>query len=640
MCGIAGFVETRSHRRNGGARLDRAALERAVLSLHHRGPDGHGTFVSDDGRAGLGHARLSIVDLTTGAQPLYSENRDLALVCNGEIYDDAEWRRELEGRGHVFSSASDSEVIIHLYEEHGAECVELLRGEFAFLLYDRQKQLVLAARDRFGIKPLFFNRQHDRVVFGSEAKAIFATRALRPALDVTALRDYFTGVLPDSIFEGVEAVPPGCWMTVRVGDGACNVQRYWDIDLPAEQGPAEPAPAESDDAQIAAVRAAVEDAVRLRLRADVPVGVYLSGGLDSAIVASTMKRLHAGPLKAFSISFPGGAAFDELAIAQRTAAHIGVDLHVATCDERALAANAEAFLWVAEQPFVNFHGVGKFILSQLAKRQVTVVLTGEGADEVFLGYAYFKDACPPLAPGEAAIVEDLGFRPQYNQLRALSPGSQRWRRWFFNARHRARLAATTPRARLKARVRRELTAGRSHLRQLQTFSIRALLATYLLTILGDRPEMGHAIEGRPPFLDHKLFERARQVPDHLKIRNGVEKYVLREAFKGDVPAEIHARAKWAYFAPAMPVTKGMSREMDDLLDRHLTRRAITQAGVFNANAIGLLRSIRRLLPTGWRITSAIDTVLAFTLTVQVLSHQYVDNFDAELQTREAGSGPT
>ncbi|MBI5095360.1 MAG: asparagine synthase (glutamine-hydrolyzing), partial [Candidatus Hydrogenedentes bacterium] len=287
MCGIVGSV---------GHQIETEQLERAVNSLRRRGPDGTGLFLDEVSPVALGHARLSIIDLQTGAQPLYSEENDIVLVCNGEIYEHERHRAELEARGHVFRTRSDSEVILHLYQEHGEAFAERLRGEFAFLLYDRAKQILFAVRDRFGVKPLFFNEQQGRYLFTSEAKAMFATGLLKPRISARAVRDFLSGVIPDSTFENVSVVPPGCFLKVSVNTRRHDVIPYWNLNLSIENESNETGNLE-DAAKM--VREALDEAISIRLRSDVPVGVYLSGGIDSSIVAATVARYCPGRLKVF-----------------------------------------------------------------------------------------------------------------------------------------------------------------------------------------------------------------------------------------------------------------------------------------------------------------------------------------------------
>ncbi|MBI2433300.1 MAG: asparagine synthase (glutamine-hydrolyzing) [Candidatus Hydrogenedentes bacterium] len=625
MCGIVGWV---------GWPAEERPLRRAVDALRHRGPDGTGVFLDAAEAVGLGHARLSIIDLDTGAQPLYSEDQDLVLVCNGEIYDFERIREELIQQGHRFSTRSDSEVILHLYQEHGLDFVHHLRGEFAFLLYDRGEQKLLAVRDRFGIKPLFFNMQDGRYVFASEAKAIFATGFAAPKINVNALRDYLSGALPDSIFQGIGVVPPGCVLMVDLRRHSHEVRPYWDLDLPA-------APA-SPEQPIQSVREAVREAGRLRLRADVPVGVYLTGGIDSSIVAATVAQMHTGTLKAFNIAFPEDEAFDEYDLAKRTAEKIGAEFHTVTCDHEALLSNMEDCLWMTEFPFFNFHGVGKFLLSKLTREHVKVVLTGEGSDETFLGYVFFQPGTgsmadqitnrmkaerPPSKRLTRKTIEALGFLPLPEHAVSLSDRRQRLLRRLFHPRHVAAFQEYHPIDRVKERLNGAKTNGLSLARRRQYFWIKSMLAPYLLTMLGDRAELAHSVEGRTPFLDHHLFELARNVPDELKIKDGVEKYILREAFKDDLTPEVYARKKWPYSAPPLWMRRGQSKTLDQLLTRYMSREAIERSGIFNFRTLRALHWLTRIIPVDNAAKRALNSLFIFVLTVQILDHLYVQDFE-------------
>ena len=641
MCGIVGAT---------GHSISEEALRRAVDSMRHRGPDGRGTFLDPEIPVALGHARLCIIDLATGAQPLYSEDGGIVLVCNGEIYDFERLREELILLGHVFRSLSDSEVIIHLYEQYGLDFVDYLRGEFAFLLYDRHDGKVLAVRDRFGIKPLFFNVQDGRLLFASEAKAMMATGLLTPRLNVEAIRDFVSMVIPDSIFEGVEAVPPGCLLIANLKEGTHEIRRYWNCDLPPENDGGD----ETDfDRCLAMVREQFDEAVRFRLRADVPVGVYLSAGIDSAIVAATVAKYHQEKLIAFNISFPQDEAFDENRLAREMAAKIGAEFHSIECGPEALLENTEDCIWVTELPFANFHGVGKFMLSRLAREHVKVVLTGEGADEVFLGYILFQ-------PGKGAvldqmvnkvkeqevrgrsqtghILETLGFVPLPDYVELLSPTMQKLILSNFHRKHWPRLKVRHPLQRLKERIDRHQTEGRPLARKMQYSWIKNMLAPYLLTVLGDRPELGHSIEGRTPFLDHHLFEAARNIPDRFKIRDGVEKYVLREAFKERLTEAIYSRKKWPYNAPPLWIEKGRYPGLDALLERYFSREAIAKSGIFSYWRIRAWRWFLKLLSSESLFKRKVNSALAIILTVQILDHLFVQSFEENLGRTGAADG--
>ncbi len=637
MCGIVGAT---------GHSVSEQALGRAIDSMHHRGPDESGMFRDPEIAVALGHARLSIIDLATGAQPLFSEDKDIVLVCNGEIYDFERLREELILMGHTFRTGSDSEVIIHLYQQYGLAFTDHLRGEFAFLLYDRGDRKVLAVRDRFGIKPLFFNRQGERLLFASEAKAMFATGLLIPRLDIEAARDFFSGVIPDSMFEGVDTIPPGCLLIANLKDGTYEIRRYWDCDLPVENDDSDE---RNFDRCLAMVREEFEEAVRLRLRADVPVGVYLSGGIDSAIVAATVARYHPGKVMAFNISFPQDEAFDEDRLSQEMAMKIGAEFHSVECGPEALLENTEECIWATELPFNNFHGVGKFMLSRLAREHVKVVLTGEGADEVFLGYIIFqpgkgtqldhmlnklnaKKAAERAQPDQ--IVEALGFVPMPDNVYLLSPRVQKRILGFFRKENRHRLLARHPLQRLKDHIDRNQTEGRPLVRKMQYAWIKSMLAPYILTILGDRAELGHSIEGRTPFLDHHLFEAARHIPDRFKIRDGVEKHVLREAFKDRVTETIYSRRKWPYSAPPLWIERGRYSGLDELLKKYLSREAVRKSGIFSYQRIRLWQWLLKRLSYDSVLRRRFNSGLLFILTVQILDHLFVQNFEKNLKRRD------
>ncbi len=634
MCGILTSVKHP---------MDESLLLHAVSTLHHRGPDGIGAYYDADHRVGLAHTRLSIIDLEGGAQPLFSEDGNVVLVCNGEIYDFERIRGELDALGHTFSTRSDSEVIIHLYEEYGLGFTEHLRGEFAFVLYDKTQRRVIALRDRFGIKPLYVHESDGKYVFASEAKAIFATGLHAPAIDVVAVRNYLSGAMPDSIFEGVSVVPPGCAMDIDLATGRNTLREYWDLDLPAETDPV-------DDARdFAAVREAFDEAVKFRLRADVPVGVYLSGGIDSAIVAGTVAKYHAGPVKAFNIAFPDDDVFNEFELSKEMAEKIGAEFHSVTCTHDVLLENAEDSLWVSEFPFFNFHGVGKYCLSRLAAKHVKVVLTGEGSDETFLGYLHFQPGTGSMsdqmsnrlkarkAPNKRRaqrLVDALGFVPIEEHAMATSPFVQRVYRVMLDRRHAARLRASSAIDALRARVKRSLTDKLPLVRRIQYFGFKGMLAPYILATLGDRAELGHSIEGRTPFLDHHLFERSRRMPDDVKIRDGIEKYVLREAFRDRLTASIYNRKKWPYMAPPLWIRRGESVALDRLMDKYLSRAAIQRAGIFNYWFYLLLRFWSRVLFFDTRHKRQINILFAYYLTVQMLDGLYVQDFEESRKARE------
>src|SRR6516162_8495591 len=372
MCGIAAMYSTREP-----IRAD--ALERATLKLEHRGPDGQQTWVSEDRRVGLGHARLSIIDLATGDQPIASEDEALRIVVNGEFYDFEREQRNLECRGHRLRTRSDSEIALHLYEDLGTACLHQLRGQFAFVLWDGLNDTLFAARDRFGIKPLYYAVHRGTLHLASEIKALLAA-GVPARWDRAAFfqANHFLGTPPDgSLFEGIRPVPPGHYLLAS--GGQVRLIRYWDFDYPA----AVDARQTGSDAEYAErFRHALDEAVRLRLRADVPVACCLSGGLDSCAVLGLAARHRAEPIRAFTLTFDR-AAYDEGAIAREMAAHAGADFRPIPIWQSDLADHFADAAWQAETLFVNAHGVAKYLLSRAVRDAgYKVVLTGEGSDEI------------------------------------------------------------------------------------------------------------------------------------------------------------------------------------------------------------------------------------------------------------------
>lgn len=637
MCGIFSSL---------GYDIDSNAIERALDALHHRGPDGRSSYIDAQEKLILGHTRLSIIDIEAGGQPLISRDKNKVLICNGEIYDHERLRAELIADGFVFSSCSDSEVILYLYERDGIDFTQSLRGEFSFLLLDKTQRKLYVCRDRFGIKPLFYHLDQTdgfKIAFASEAKALFAAGILNPRLDLVGIRDMLSFVPMDSIFEGIKAVAPATLMTVDLAQGAVETNVYWELDLLPDATDPE---VHNEASVLEGLKERLEKAVALRLRADVPVGIYLSGGLDSAAIAAIAARLSPTPLKVFSISFNEDERYDEAAIAERMATRIGADFYKIQCKEADLLNNLEDCLWFSEMPAVNYNGVGKFLLSRLAAQHVTCVLTGEGSDELFLGYAYFKNRNEGLSShaygrtskklsraqkkSEHLITRELGFVPQVEMIDLFAPRAQRFLRNIFVKSKRAILLGGSPMARLKQRINRADTEHLDPVNKLQMFSIKGLLSPFILSNLGDRQEMAHALEGRTPFLDHHLFSWACKLPNSLKIKDGVEKYILREVVKDDITEEVYARKKWPYITPPIWVSPQRSEKMAYLIDTYLSSAAIAKSGLFSVFSIRLLLRLIRTKFIPAHVREKLNNILLYVLTVQILEKQYVQDFDIRL----------
>ena len=549
-------------------------LERALASLRHRGPDAQGFWLSPDRTVGLGHARLSIIDLQTGDQPIASEDGLIQIVVNGEFYDFERIRLELERRGHRFRTRSDSEIAIHLYEEFGTRALEQLRGEFAFVLWDQRERLLFAARDRFGIKPLHYAWTQDTLWLASEIKALRAA-GVPMAWDLESFGQMFSGTfLPDrTSFQGVHQVPPGYYLLATKEQ--VQVRRYWDFNYPREDE-LENRP---DEEWIEAFGRRFEEAVRLRLRADVPVGCYLSGGLDSCAVLGFAARNLAQPIRAFTLGFDH-EHYDETSFAKEMAARAGAEFVPIPIRQAELADHFADTIWHAETLVANAHSAAKFLLSRAVQQAgFKVVLTGEGSDEVLAGYPFFRQdlideqgerdplggkanrqhlqASNPVSHGILLSDDPAATLPGVQRLLGFAPG------YFLACKSIGDKMSTWLRddgqAELVARdgFRRVLMnvdvlgqlVGRARLNQSLYLSSKTHLPNYMLSVLGDRMEMAHSVEGRLPFLDHPLVELLTQVPPRLKIHELTEKYVLREAARELIPKSVYERQKHPFLSP-------------------------------------------------------------------------------------------
>jgi asparagine synthase (glutamine-hydrolysing) len=568
MCGIAGLFFPQ------GAPPEAATLAREMIGkLRHRGPDGFGYF--DDTHVALAHARLSIIDLATGDQPIHNEDRSVWVVFNGEIFNYIELRRDLEAAGHRFYTRSDTEVIVHLYEEHGERFMEHLNGQFAIALWDQRRRRLLLTRDRAGIRPLFYAQVGQALAFASEIKSILALPGARRALDMRALGQTFTfwsPLAPATAFESVSTLPPGC--TLIADDRGQRIERYWDWSFP------EHVPSQSMDVDRIAseLRERLIEAVRLQLRADVPVGAYLSGGLDSAAIAVLIRRYTDTPLRTFSLEFED-AEFDESRHQLEMVRHLDAEHTRVVCRTGDIAAVFPRLIEHVETPIVRTAPAPLMMLAAHVRAEgFKVVLTGEGADEVFGGYDLFKEAKirrfwarypqskwraklfsrlygylrhSPTAGGafsQQFFGQGLGVQhdPAFAHMTRWSTTRRLWQFLSEDARAaageldaRAAIAATLP-----AGFERWLPIGRD-----QYVEAHTLLAGYLLSSQGDRVGMAHSIEARYPFLDHHVIEFASRLHPEMKIRGLDEKFILKRAMRGLLPSSVLDRVKQPYRSP-------------------------------------------------------------------------------------------
>lgn len=612
MCGIFGVV---------GRDLGESALENVFQVLHHRGPDGKGLFADRSAQVTLVHTRLAVIDLMTGAQPLQSEDGNVIVVANGEIYQFEALRRSLESKGYRFTTRSDSEVILYLYQAFGLGLFEHLRGEFAFLLYDKAHKLMIAARDRFGIKPLYVSSFGGGFVFASEMKAIFASGLVAPRMNIAGLDPLLDkgsgkGCFP---FEDIKHVPPASYMAIDLETHESKLVRYWSAAIPDQAAkPLIDAPTELEANCAGSVLRELEEAVRLRMRADVPVGLYLSGGIDSAFIGALMKRNPRGPLHSFSISFSGSGR-NEAQFARRSADFIGTQHHELAVTKQMLWDNLEQALWFSELPFVTLAPVGKFLLSQEAQKFVTVVLTGEGADELFLGYrSFFQRAI--------AETRDPSRLAASAQLRRLKLGrvprrlAENLSLLIFHRKLRDQVAA----ARLRANG--PFKPDKPAINAIQEARI-AGMPLDILCYLGDREEMAHSLEARLPFLDHKLFDLAKRIPVGLKMRDGMEKAVLRDAAKGILPDEIRLRRKGGFMLTSDAVDLfGVDREATEGLRQYLSKRIFGEAQLFSYHTYLVMSALARIPPWGrplTRLRRNSNKVIMFMMQAHMLHQMFV-----------------
>ncbi|MGH9253421.1 MAG: asparagine synthase (glutamine-hydrolyzing) [Vicinamibacterales bacterium] len=598
MCGIAGFAATTPL---GPAMRTRAVRMRDVMT--HRGPDGAGLWA--DAHAALAHVRLSIVDLAGGRQPLSNEDGRIWVTYNGEIYNHRDVRAELEPAGHRYRTRSDTETIVHAYEQWGDECVHRFRGMFAFALWDGPKRRLLLVRDRLGVKPLYWARVGDLVVFASEIKAILASGVVTARPNHNVLSEllatrYTSGA--DTLFEGIYKLPPGHRLVFE--HDRVRVEQYWDLPL---QGPDPELERLDDRTLVDHFRALLQQSVRLRLMADVPLGAFLSGGIDSSAVAALMAREMDRPVQTFSVAF-ADQRFSELQYARQAARAIGADSHDIVIDDHDFFGALPRLVWHEDEPIAHPSSVPLHFVSALARRHVKVVLTGEGSDELLAGYGKYPRALINWRAGGVyerlvpRAVRSLVASPVVSSL----PGGigRIARRSFLATPRRPADMFLDSFAGMPLRLQRALLhssvlAGDPYATSLEFFRrgngasgvldrlLYTDMKTYLVELLmkQDQMSMSMSIESRVPFLDHVLVEFAARLPHRLKLHGFTTKRILREAVKDIVPPAILTRPKMGFPVPFGRWVRGRWNAVarDVLLDRRTCER-----GLMNRAAVSRL----------------------------------------------------
>ena len=638
MCGIAGKVRLTEA---GG--LDPRLMEAMLGMLRHRGPDECGMYVDD--RAMLGQTRLSIIGIRGGVQPIHNEDETLWIVYNGEIFNYIELRETLIRAGHRFYTNTDTEVILHLFEEKGPACLGELNGQFAFAIWDSRRRRLFIARDRVGIRPLHYTVRDGSLIFASEIKAVFADRSVPRELDPAALHHVFTFWSPlpgETPFTGVRELEPGHYMVLS--GGRMTVTKYWDIPF-SDNGEGENACAGELAEEL---RSLILDAIRIRLRSDVPVGCYLSGGLDSSAIASLLVKHFDAGVMTFGIRFEDKrfdeGAYQDLMVSELGTRHTGLEATNGMIGEA-----FPAVLWHCERPLLRTAPVPLFLLSRLVHdRGYKVVLTGEGADEVFGGYNIFREtkarhfiARKPQSPFRRLILRKLYpyiFTEAREQTMMQSffsrdldsladPLSSHRIRWQNTGRSRMFFSGELQRAHDAGEDARQLQSllppgfeTWDPLARAQYVEMRIFLSNYLLSSQGDRVAMAHSLELRMPYLDYRIVEFMGRAPSRLKIRGLREKYLMKRAVGGDVPKAISSRPKHPYRAPVgnSLLHPGASAMIRDLLSAD----ALKRKGLFDAGKVTKLCGKLAARPG----SEVENMAIAGIASTQIIHDQFITGF--------------
>lgn len=597
MCGISGVV-----RLDPRQQVSQSDLKRMCDTIVHRGPDDEGYHVR--GNVGLGMRRLSIIDLAGGHQPISNEDGCIWIVFNGEIYNFDELRTELRHKGHEFSTNSDTEVIVHAYEEYGDDCVNRLNGMFAFAIWDDRNQKLLLARDRVGIKPLYYYAGSDCLVFGSELKAILEYPGIPRDLDHAALDTFLTFEYipaPSSIFKNIKKLKPGHLLTLQ--GGKVSIRKYWDVAGERLEG--------SEEELGRSLYEILKDAVRMRLISDVPLGAFLSGGVDSSTIVCMMSEIMDRPVKTFSIGFDD-PSYNELDYARAVARHFGTD-HYDLVIQPDIVGLVESLVGAMDEPFADVSMFPTFLVSKLARENVTVVLSGDGGDELFAGYDWYVadrlERRYRVLPGivrNTLIPSLVNLIPPTSQKKGVvnkikrfvegSVQSPRLRhfRWntFQTAQTKNRLYGDAMKSSLNGHnpyetftEYLETNDGGDPLWQSQYADIKTYLVDDILTKV-DRMSMAVSLEARTPFLDHRVVEFAAGLPSDLKLNGSTTKYLLKKAMKGKLPDDVLKRRKEGF---SIPIKNWLKDELRPMMEEVLSADRLKDEGLFNPQYVEVLK---------------------------------------------------
>ncbi|MGC2238030.1 MAG: asparagine synthase (glutamine-hydrolyzing) [Pyrinomonadaceae bacterium] len=596
MCGINGIALSSRSKKQINERVLRGMRD----VLHHRGPDDGGIFVDES--VGLGHRRLSIVDVSRGHQPMFNEDESCVITYNGEVYNHADYRAELEAKGHVYQTHCDTETILHLYEEYGEKCVEKLRGMFAFAIWNRREKTLFIARDRLGVKPLYYVFDDEgNLFFASEIKALLEAKAVKPELNFDALPDQLANhgtSFDETLFKGVKRLLPGHFLIWQ--DGRLKIEKFWDVSF-------EPKHEEKSDAEfIDEWRELFKKSVELRLMADVPLGMFLSGGIDSSAICAMMAQMVDEPIKTFSVGFKEREA-NEFEYARIVSKAFKTEHHEITITPEQFFAELPNLVWHEDEPLGFDSSVPLYFVSKLAEKHVKVVLTGEGSDEILGGYGRYQKALRLLDYGEKyesltpkflreAVKSSVATLPNslnrklkrtflsldssieslYFDNFAIFPKAMQAKLLSENA--KARIADENPYFYLNNRLKE------NDAKDVLDKLLYADTKTYLHELLmkQDQMSMAASIESRVPFLDHKLVEFTARMPQKMKIRGRGTKWILRESMKGILPGEILNRPKMGF---PVPLARWLRNEFKNVVDEYVLSERALQRGIFEPDFV-------------------------------------------------------
>ncbi|MCB0569470.1 MAG: asparagine synthase (glutamine-hydrolyzing) [Phaeodactylibacter sp.] len=632
MCGIAGVVSRRV--------LSDAFLHEIIPAwvalLQHRGPDEWGWYRCSRWPVLLFHRRLAITGIQNGQQPLPDERKTLWLSYNGEIYNYLDLREALLAKGHRFRSDTDGEVILHLFKDMGMRALESLNGDFAFALYDAGSGKLFLARDRFGVKPLYYAVKNGALYFSSEIKGIFADPAFPRAIDGETLQNHLQTFYfaEETIFQDVRQLKPGHYLSYDLHSGSIQISTYWNPPFRTTRRE------EPEADLVEEFRQRFTASVRQRIPGEVQVGAYLSGGLDSSAIVQTMKAAYPEPFPVFSIGF-NNKYYNELTYTEELVRSLDLSQFVVQIGKGGLKHAFLKSLWHSEIPVLNTHGAAKQLLAVTARQHCKVVLTGEGADELLMGYGLFAHLHQAEhtghKKGKASVLggQLAGDLKQYQAVKAFFGAypyaMQRHfylhqiNRWLLAGQYRQASGQWDWRDAMRKHFEAETFAGLNSPEATQLFFLRADFPAYLLNYLGDRQEMSASLEGRVPFLDHTLAEFMCALPYSLKFRDTTVKYILREAMRGQLGESLRLRPKQVFYAPAF---ESLGYFDDPGFFRPFTNaETFKETGVFNPLFYQALIRLIRLLPAGHRLLPVAESVAVFVLSLHIVYDLFIRKFD-------------